>query len=296
MKQQIKDVLKLVEPLAKKDGFNDTNIAKLKIVKYSQKEKIENVYLPSICLVLQGQKDTILGEEIYRYQSGEYVLASAQLPVTGNIVTASKDKPYIGLFIEFDPVTVIEILKDLPSLRPSVKSQRALYVSKSDETLLNAFVRLVDCLDNLDQSTVLAPLIIKEIIFRLVISNQGDVLRQFGMVGTQAAKVRAAISDIVTNYAGKIDINHLASKVGMSPSSFHQHFKDVTAMSPLQYQKNVRLLEARRLLVSGPDDAATVAFKVGYESPSQFSREYARFYGAPPKADRERLKKDFEKK
>ncbi|UXR64689.1 AraC family transcriptional regulator [Bdellovibrio bacteriovorus] len=120
------------------------------------------------------------------------------------------------------------------------------------------------------------------------------MLRQLGMVGSQASRVRAAISNIVTNYARKIDIETLSSDVGMSPSSFHKYFKDVTAMSPIQFQKNLRLMEARRMLMSESGDAASIAFKVGYESPSQFSREYARFFGAPPKADRERMKKNFE--
>ena len=186
---------------------------------------------------------------------------------------------------------MFEVVQACKQAQKTVLKMKAIYVEKVANETFDAFIRLLNCLDQPHAISVLAPMIIREIVFRLLSTQHGDAVKELGVVGNQASKVRHAIEILKAKFDQPIEIVSLAREVGMSPSSFHKFFKDVTTLSPLQYQKQLRLQEARRLLLNNSLDAASVSFEIGYESPSQFNREYARLFGRPPIADIKNLKK-----
>jgi AraC-like DNA-binding protein len=244
------------------------------------------IHEPSICLVAQGAKRVLLGDEAYVYDAHHFLITSVNLPVTAQVVDASVEKPYLGLMLKLDQREISQMVVDgdLP-LPDDRKSGRAMAVSAMSLPLLNAFHRLIDLLDEPDDIPILAPLIQKEILYRLLVSEQGPRLRQFAAIGSQSHQIARAIDWLKDNFDQPLRIDDLAAHARMSTSTFHHHFRALTAMSPLQYQKWLRLHEARRLMLTEHADAATAAFQVGYESPSQFSREYSRQFGAPPLRD-----------
>jgi AraC-like DNA-binding protein len=248
------------------------------------------VYEPCLCLVVQGAKELILGSEKYRYEPGESLLVSVDLPVAGRVVKASKTRPCLAIRIDLNMAVVGELLADGLTIEPRVPSTRGLRVTPVEPSLLDAVVRLVRLLDAPNDIPPLAPLVLREITYRILTGPQGTQLRQIASVGAPAKRIAAAIRWLRDHFAEPLKIESLAEKLKMSPSAFHLHFKEVTAMSPLQYQKRLRLQEARRLMLGDGCDAAKAAYQVGYESPSQFSREYRRMYGAPPRQDVAALK------
>jgi AraC-like DNA-binding protein len=249
------------------------------------------VTAPSLCVIAQGSKALLLGNARYRYDAFNYLLVSAGLPVTGHVIDASKERPYLGLRILLDPALVSAVLIDANhrGSRPTT-TVRGLTVSTIGANLLDAVVRLVRLIDAPDDHRVLAPLITREIVYRLLLGEQGGHLRQIAVVGASESRMSKAIALIRTNYDKPLRIGSVARKLGMSTSGFHHHFKSATAMSPLQFQKHLRLQEARRLLVADDFDAATAAYRVGYDDPSHFSRDYKRLFGEPPMRDVERLR------
>ena len=246
---------------------------------------------PSLCVIAQGSKEVLLGKERYRYDASHYLLVSAELPVTGHIVDASKQQPYLAVRFVLDPAVVAEVLIDAGLHASGMDGPvKVMAVSRLDVSLLDAVVRLVRLLDTPGHYEVLAPLVIREIIYRLCVGEQGGRLRQIAVSGGRAHRIAKAIELLRTNHNKPFRVASLARQLGMSVSGLHHHFKAATGMSPLQFQKQFRLQEARRLLLAGDVDAATAGYRVGYADASHFSREYRRLFGAPPLRDAERLR------
>lgn len=249
-------------------------------------EPISGLYEPSICLVAQGAKRVLLGDDTYVYDADRYLITSVHLPTIVQIVDASRAKPYLGLRLKFDLREVSRLMVDsnLPAPRGQ-QSCRGMATGEVTLPLLDAFARLVDLLSEERDIPILAPVIQREIIYRLLVGDQGARLRRIAAAGSQSQRMARAIDWLKSNFTEPLRIDDLAEQAGMSTSTFHHHFRSMTALSPLQYQKQLRLQEARRLMLTEHLDAATAAFQVGYESPSQFSREYGRRFGAPPLRD-----------
>ena len=241
---------------------------------------------PSICLIGQGQKRLFLGEETYIYDAHRFLITSVDLPVVAQIIEASSDKPYVGLTMELDLRLIGQLMLglDMPSVRPS-RERLGIAVSDVSVPLLDAFNRLIRLLESPGDIAALAPLIKQEIFYRLLTGEQGPRLRMITTAGNHGYQISRAIDWLKDNFNKPVKIEELAGKAGLSLSAFHNHFRAMTAMSTLQYQKRMRLNEARRLMLTEHVDASRAAFQVGYESPSQFSREYSRHFGAPPMRD-----------
>jgi AraC-like DNA-binding protein len=245
------------------------------------------LYRPMVCLVLQGAKEATIGGQVLQYAEGEYFVASLDLPASGRVVKASEERPYVCLAFGLDSERLAELLPEVPA--GGEPQAPAFAVSPTTEDLIEAWARLLKLLDRPRDIPVLAPLCEREILYRLLQGPQGATLRQIAHSGSSLNQLRRAIAWIKDHFHEPMRVETLADLAGMSPATFHRHFKAATAMSPLQYQKNLRLQEARRLLVA-THDAARTAFAVGYESPSQFSREYARLFGLPPARDAARMR------
>lgn len=241
---------------------------------------------PSICLIAQGAKRVMLGEDSYVYDASHFLITSVDLPVVAQIVEASREKPYLGLTLELDLRTISQLMVDSSYPLPhKPQAGRAMAVSEVPLPLLNAFQRLIDLLDEPEDIPILAPLVQREICYRLLVGDQGPRLRQIAAAGSHSHQIARAIVWLKDNFNQPLRVDDLATYSGMSTSSFHHHFRSLTAMSPLQFQKRLRLNEARQLMLTKRLDAATASFQVGYESPSQFSREYSRLFGTPPLRD-----------
>jgi AraC-like DNA-binding protein len=262
------------------------------LLRYS--EPIGPVYSvsdPSFCIIVQGSKELLLGDERYRYDPLHYLLISAGLPVVSRLVEASKERPYLAVRLDLDPGIVTAVLMEtgLLASRPNA-AVKAMAVSTLDADLLDSVVRLVRLVEAPRDYAALAPLAAREIVYRLAVGEQGERLRQIALIAGRAHKITKAIELIRKNYDKPLRIAGLARQLGLSTSGLHHHFKSVTAMSPLQFQKQIRLQEARRLLLSGDFDAATAGYEVGYGDASHFNREYKRLFGEPPLRDVERLR------
>lgn len=244
------------------------------------------MYEPCICVIAQGAKRVMLGDDSFVYDAHHFLITSVHLPTVVQIVTASPEKPCLGLALKLDLREVSQLMVDsnLPQPRPQ-QSSRGMATGEVTPALLAAFQRLIDLLAEEKDIPILAPIIQREIIYRLLVGDQGARLRQIASAGSQSHQIARAIDWLKGNFTQPLRIDELAAQVRMSTSTFHHHFRSMTALSPLQFQKQLRLQEARRLMLSEHLDAATAAFNVGYESPSQFSREYNRLFGAPPSRD-----------
>lgn len=244
------------------------------------------MYEASICLIAQGAKRVLLGDDTYVYDARHFLITSVDLPTVVQIIGASREQPYLGLTLKLDQREISQLMVDsnLPPPRAQ-QSSRGMATGEVTLALLTAFGRLLDLLDEPKDIPILAPLVQREILYRLLVGDQGARLRQIVSVGSQTHQIARAIDWLKGHYTEPLRIDDLAAYVQMSSSTFHHHFRTLTAMSPLQFQKWLRLHEARRLMLAEHLDAATVAFQVGYESPSQFSREYRRLFGAPPAGD-----------
>ncbi|KAF0216743.1 MAG: AraC-like transcriptional [Geobacteraceae bacterium] len=254
-------------------------------------EPITGMYEPSVCLVAQGAKRVMLGDDTYVYDAHHYLITSVHLPTVVQIIEASPEKPYLGLRLMLDLREISQLMADsnLPPPRTQ-QSSRGMATGEVTLPLLTAFHRLIDLLAEQQDIPILAPVIQREIIYRLLVGDQGARLRQIASAGSQSQQIARAIDWLKGNFTQPLRIDDLATQASMSSSTFHHHFRSMTALSPLQFQKQLRLREARRLMLAERMDAATAAFQVGYESPSQFSREYNRLFGAPPLRDIARLR------
>lgn len=245
----------------------------------------------SFCVIAQGSKEICLGEERYRYDPAHYLIATAELPVVSRLVEASPELPYLSVRLALDPVLVGSVLVEAGSDLPGRSADaRALNVSPLDADLLDAVVRLVRLLDCPIEARMLAPLVIREIVFRLLMGQQGSRLTNMSVSGGYTNRINRALDRIRCDFDKPLRIDGLAREMGMSTSGFHHQFKTVTAMTPLQFQKQLRLQEARRLLLGEDIDAATAGYRVGYEDAAHFSREYKRLFGLPPLRDVVRIR------
>ncbi len=244
------------------------------------------MYEPSICLIAQGAKRVLLGDDMYVYDDRHFLITSVDLPTVVQIIKASDKKPFLGLLLKLDRREISQLMVDssLPPPHPQ-QSSRGMAIGDVTPPLINAFLRLIDLLDEPKDIPILAPIIQREIFYRLLVGDQGVRLRQMSSAGSQSQQIARAIEWLKGNFAQPLRIDDLAMQANMSASTFHHHFRILTAMSPLQYQKWLRLNEARRMMLIEHADATTAAFQVGYESPSQFSREYSRLFGTPPLRD-----------
>ena len=280
----------LAKSIARWTDNGDLNATAISALSLSRREEptepISGMYEPSICLVAQGAKRVLLGDDTYVYDAHHFLITSVDLPTVVQIIEASREKPYLGLMLKLDQREISQLMVDsnLPPPRAQ-QSSRGMATGEVTLPLLTAFQRLIDLLAEPKDIPILAPIIQREIIYRLLVGDQGARLRQIASAGSQSHQIARAIDWLKGNFTQPLRIDDLAAQVNMSTSTFHHHFRTLTAMSPLQYQKWLRLNEARRLMLTENADAATAAFQVGYESPSQFSREYSRLFGAPPLRD-----------
>ena len=246
-----------------------------------------------MALIAQGEKRIALGDRVYRYGVGQYLVASIDLPITGQVVGASPERPALGFGMLLQPHSIAELLLQAGSAdvrRPAGAPPSGMIVSDASAELLDAVLRLVRLLDRPRDLDVLAPLIKREILWWLIIGEQGATVRQLGLADSNLSHIARAVRWIREHYARSFRVEEVAEVCGMSASAFHRNFQAVTAMSPIQFQKQIRLQEARLQLTAHPEDVAGVGFRVGYESPSQFSREYRRQFGAPPSQDAQRIR------
>jgi len=243
------------------------------------------VYEPTFGLVVQGRKQVVLGDQVFTCGHGAFMLVSVDLPVTFHIQRATAAQPYLALALTLQPAAIASLLLEVASTEPAAAPRAGLSVSEAGPALLEAVVRLVRLLDHPRDLPVLAPLAEKEILWRLLCSDQGPRLRQIGLADGRLAQVGRAMRWMRQHYREPQPIEDLARVAAMSVTSFHRHFRAVALMSPLQYLKQIRLQEARARLLAHDLDVAAVGHAVGYDSPSQFSREYKRAYGAPPGED-----------
>lgn len=257
----------------------------------SVRTELHSVSTPCFCVIAQGSKEVFLGDERYQYDPAHYLLFTAELPVVSHIIEASKERPYLSVRLELDPTLVSSVMVEAGHLAPqSQAGVRAISVSSLDAGLLDAVVRLVRLVDSPAEARFLAPLITREIVYRLLKGEQSDRLRHIAVVGGSTHRIVRAIERLRKEFDQPLRIDDLARDLGMSVSSFHHHFKAVTAMSPLQFQKRLQLQTARRLMLGERLDAASAAYRVGYDDASHFSREYKRLFGLPPLRDVERLR------
>jgi AraC-like DNA-binding protein len=272
---------------ADKGGLLVTAISALSLSRRDEPtQPTSYMYEPSICLIAQGAKRVLLGDDTYVFDVHHFLITSVDLPTVVQIIQASQEKPYLGLILNLDRREISQLMVDshLPPPRAQ-QSSRGMAIGEVTLPLLIAFQRLIDLLAEPKDIPILAPIIQREIMYRLLVGDQGARLLQIASAGSQSHQIAQAIDWLKRHYTLPLRIDDLAAQVHMSPSTFHHHFRALTAMSPLRYQKWLRLNEARRLMLTERLDAATAAFQVGYESPSQFSREYSRVFGAPPLRD-----------
>lgn len=246
------------------------------------------IYEPVVCLVLQGRKRTFIGDSVLEYGPGECMVVVAEVTAMGQVCAATTEEPYLAFNLRLDPAAISTLLLDMEGL-PEAPTQSGYGVTKAGPTLLEAWRRLADMLDRPDEVRVMAAHLEHELMFRLLIGRQGGLLRQIASADSRLSHIRRAMAWVRQRYAEQLSIEAMATVAGMSASVFHRRFKAVTGVTPLQYQKEIRLYEARRRLISDQAEAATVGYAVGYESPSQFSREYKRLFGAPPRRDADAL-------
>lgn len=254
-------------------------------------ERLHSVFTPCLCIIAQGSKQVHLNEEMFRYDSGHYLISTVDLPIVSHVREASTEKPYLSIRLNLDPAMVASVMMESGlETRKNNASVKAMDVSSLDVDLLDAIVRLIRVLDTSDEAKILAPLIQKEIVFRLLKGEQGARLSHLLPTGSDTRRISRAIGHLREHFDEPLKIENIARELGMSVSGFHHHFKSVTAMSPLQFQKQIRLQEARRLMLGEDLDAASAGFRVGYEDPSYFSRDYKKLFGDPPQRDIARLR------
>jgi AraC-like DNA-binding protein len=291
-KGKIGDLAETIERLAGTDGAHATPIPRVFLHRSSHTgEPIHGVYEPAVCIMAQGSKQADTGQALLRYTVGQYLIISVGVPVVSQLTEATPERPYLCLRIDLEPAAIGAIMLDGDMQRAAREQPGpALAVSDADDGLLDACLRLLRLVDTPRDIPILSPLAEREILYRLLRGDQASRMAQIAFGESKLQQVNRAIGWIKRNFREPFSMAALADEARMSASSLHHHFKAVTAMSPLQYQKRLRLQEARRLILSASIDAAAAGHSVGYDSPSQFSREYRRLFGAPPLRDAERVR------
>ena len=289
------ELTRLIAAYAPHDGSFELRVPGLHASRFSRinKECVHALRVPSLCIVAQGAKTVIVGDEVFEYDASRMIVFSVALPVAAQITQASHSEPYLALKLDLDQRKIAElVLKVYPHGLPPVQDRSAVYLTPVDKSIVGAATRLMECLAHPGDAELLAPLVMDEILIRLLRSPIGVRVAQMGFAESSVHRVEKAISWLRANFSQPTKVEDLAELVHMSVSSFHEHFKSVTSMSPLRYQKVLRLQEARRLMLSAMMDAGTASQRVGYLSASQFSREYGRFFGSAPTRDIARLRQE----
>jgi AraC-like DNA-binding protein len=258
-------------------------------------ERVHSVFKPAFCVIAQGSKQVLLGDEVFRYDPGHYLISTVDLPIVSHVAEASGEEPYFSFRLDLDaPLVASVMMESGTEIKKGERGVKAMDVSPIDAGLLDAVLKLVRLLDTPDELKFLAPLIIREIIYRLLRGEQGARLSHLMASEGDTRRISRAVRQLRENIDQPLKIEHIARELGMSVSGFHHHFKSVTAMSPLQFQKQIRLQEARRLMLGEDLDVASAGFRVGYEDPSYFSRDYKKLFGAPPQRDIAKLRSNLE--
>jgi AraC-like DNA-binding protein len=286
-------LVQLISALVPHDGTFSQRIPGLYVSRYSRTDRdtIKTFYSTSFIIVAQGSKDVMIGQEVYHFDKSQMILLPVALPLAMQLMEASSSEPYLAVRLELDPQRISEwVLKLYPQGLPPVRQMSKGYIADVNLSIINAVARLVECLHNDGDAELLAPLVLDEILIRILRSPIGAQVVEMGFAESDVQRVSKVITWLQGNFSRQMKVAELAELVHMSPSSFHVHFKSVTSMSPLQYQKALRLHEARRLMLASAMDATTACRLVGYVSDSQFSRDYSRFFGNPPSRDIARLR------
>lgn len=283
----LKSLRESIARMTEGTDLTETAISGLALYRQNKPTQPETaMYEPTICLITQGAKRVLLGGETYVYNMHHFLITSVDIPTTVQIIKASHQKPCLGVVLKLDMREISQLVVDGDLPQPQVQpSSRGMAIGEVTKPLLSAFQRLTDLLEEPKDIPILAPIIKREIFYRLLVGDQGARLRQMASAGSPSHQIARAIDWLKDNYTESLRVEDLATYVHMSTSTFHHHFRTMTAMSPLQYQKWLRLNEARRLMLTESLDASAAAFHVGYESPSQFNREYSRLFGNPPLRD-----------
>ncbi|NHF65616.1 AraC family transcriptional regulator [Xanthomonas hortorum] len=276
---------------APSDGNYETAVPGLKLFRYAQPTvPMPYVYEPGIAVVAQGSKCVVLADEIYEYGVGQSLLTSVDLPVVSRVSEATSAEPYLGMALALDTRSIVQLATEADLPRQRTVPGRGLLIGDLSAHLQDALLRLLLLIDEPEHIPLLAPLIQREISVRLLTGPQGAQLRQLVAAGSQVQQIAKAIAWLKEHYTTSFPVEELAARTHMSPSTFRLHFRTVTGMGPLQYQKQLRLQEARWLMLNEDADSVSAAIRVGYESATQFSREYSRAFGAPPLRDINRLR------
>jgi len=281
---QVSELRELIAQFARRDGDHQTSIASLSLIRHSSSLAPQFIVLsPALCLAAQGQKEFLLGEEVYIVGSGHHLVVSTHLPISARILEGTPGKPFLGLKLGFYLTSLRSLIEEARLPTPAaVASTRGLYLSRTAPPLLDALLRLVRLLQYPAEIPVLAPMIEREILFRLLLDEGSVGLHRMAQADSSPQRINIAIVWLTKHFRESFRVDDLARQAGMSGSSFRQWFRSITGMSPLQYQKQLRLQEARSILRNERADVGTVSRRVGYESSSQFSREYSRLFGKPP--------------
>ncbi|WP_431687372.1 AraC family transcriptional regulator N-terminal domain-containing protein [Hahella sp. NBU794] len=288
---RIKELAGLIQKHCPQDGVHESDIPRLSFIRSSSPtEPVLAVHQPAVCVVAQGAKKVISGEQLFKYDAAHYLVVSVDLPIAGQVMQASPEQPYLCMRLDLDLAILGDLMLDARSAGADAP-QQSVGVSLVTPRLLDALIRLVALLnDEPKDISVLAPLSEKEILYWLANGDQGGILREITNGDSRLRQISKAVQYIKSTFNQPFDMEELLHLTCMSASSFFQHFRAATNMTPLQYQKQLRLLEARRQLLLGDQDIANIGYGVGYDSPSQFSREYARLFGLPPSKDLTRIK------
>lgn len=290
--EKLAEIAAIISRNVARDGFQATPLERVTLVRSSTVTMpMPNVYRPQLCLVAQGRKEVTLGDHVFSYAPGRYGVVTYDLPAFGRVVDATPDRPYLCVYLDFDPVMLGDLASRVPPSPGAPSQPIGKSVSDAGADLLDAVLRLLRLLEDPVARPVLGPLAEQEILYHLLAGPDGARMRLVTSSQGRVAQVGRAIAWLGKNSRERFSMKALAAEVGMSPSSLHAHFRAVTAMTPLQFQKQLRLQDARSLMLVENLDVATAAFRVGYESVSQFSREYRRHFGEPPARDIARLRR-----
>ncbi len=271
-----------------KPGFYDTPIEGFRVSRINETTELKKCfYKPLVVLIIEGSKQTIFGNYKYTCSKGQYMACSVDIPLMSRIKTATKENPYLGLVLELDSYIISQLIAQTNTKELEYDKNSACFMgADADKDLINAFIRLVELLEQTeDKQRILAPMIIKEIHYLLLTGPLKSLIMAANTKGNQYNRIKDAISLLKENYKEKINMDKLARSLNLSPSTFYKYFKKVTTVSPLQYQKQLKLYEAQRLMLSGQHNAESASYLVGYESPTQFNREYKKLFKNPPKKD-----------
>jgi len=291
--RDVANLASLIKAYAPHDGSFELRIPGVHVIRRSQTytELVHGVQQSAVCIVAQGEKSVMVGREVYEYNPSRVIVFSVDVPVASQVTRARHSEPFLCLKLDLDPQEIAKlVLKVYPQGLPPVHESGGVYVGQADVNIINAATRLVELMAHAGDAELLAPLVVDEILIRLLRSPIGVRVAQIGLADSGVYGVAKAVTWLRANFSLPMKVGELARLANMSVSSFHQHFRSVTSMSPLQYQKVLRLQEARRLLLSPMMDAGTASRHVGYVSASQFSREYGRFFGSTPTRDIARLR------